>query len=1156
MVSARDPLRLLLVLLHLAGPLLSTPVVQQGNLLIRCPLIVVMVKEGTKKRPAADRDEHREHHMKVQKLTERDLQCLDKIYEDDESVDKSEEIVCDISDGSFDGILNECAGGSFYESKASEFDHEVGPIIVNASDEQGESSNFFEQSLNDFHDQDPRAKGAALNEKLRDFVVEHNVSHSVINGILKIFKPYHEFLPTDARTLLKTTRDISPIEKMGIGEFIYLGVRESLTKFLLIRLSLLQSSTIHLNVSIDGDSPFKSSKDQLWPILVKVDELPRSKPVLVAAWFGAGHPPVEQYLKKFIHELVSDVLINGICIKNKIFKVNLKNFICDAPATAMLKMTKYHSGFYGCGKCEVKGEKVGGCLVFTEIDKKLRTDFDFRNQVQIDHHKGTSPLCALPINLIDNFPLDYLHLILIGSLKRYLEVLIFGYVFDDGKPKYDIINGRVKKKQKRRKGKLSQKDITAINSAIQALKKFCPLEFSRICRILSDCGLWKATEYRQFLLYIGVVVLKGVIPKEHYELFLQLHAAIRILCSEDLCLKLGRVAEDLLKSFVKKSPKLCGENFPVYCIHNLVHVYQDVLKQGRPLDSFSAFPFESYHGILKNLLRGRARPLAQLYKRIQEKENKIDLNEEMSCAPTYSGIHEDGPNCALKGSQFKELTIGSFKFSTKHSKDSYAVLRNNSVVKILNIIKCENKLFVVGKYFSKCQDLYVKPIKSSMLGIQVVSGLSQLILSWPVDHIKTKAYLVLSFCIPPKGIIHDIYNDQYYTTIFNLFKKYCLENSLDAQFAVVEFPEEKEDGSAPMSVVPMSWIHAKGKRTFWPSKPRLTDSELESIVKAQRVPDKADGHWLTTNCKIMCTSRTYKGAEKRMARLQKETVVSSSQEDEHERNNSNVSNRNESSCNTINTSGASFLNNSVNSEDNESSSDDEPLVKRRKLNNLATPAHVSLNASKLPTKPKTDSKTPHRSGIKSGRDVLPLKTSTPHKADNFEGLVMRKLNEIYSVVEQILAQGNKRGRNVLTGNTVTNLEIPTSLIETVLALDVELGDPVKKKNMVNYLCQFGGKTSSDFLYRVMEKLFNDELCAKMNWTGLHREQAFKDCKHIVSTIHVATRSLFDGTTEAAVEKWLKLWFNKYKDRLFPRAHIKNQNAPQNADEGNTENVHD
>ena len=68
-----------------------------------------------------------------------------------------------------------------------------------------------------------------------------------------------------------------------------------------------------------------------------------------------------------------------------------------------------------------------------------------------------------------------------------------------------------------------------------------------------DLEYWKATEFRQFLLYSGPLVLKGVVEKKVYQHFFTLHVALSILLNDDhdainFYLK---YAKDLLGYFVR-----------------------------------------------------------------------------------------------------------------------------------------------------------------------------------------------------------------------------------------------------------------------------------------------------------------------------------------------------------------------------------------------------------------------------------------------------------------------------------------------------------------------------------------------------------------------------------------------------------------------------
>lgn len=79
----------------------------------------------------------------------------------------------------------------------------------------------------------------------------------------------------------------------------------------------------------------------------------------------------------------------------------------------------------------------------------------------------------------------------------------------------------------------------------------------------------------------------------------------------------------------------------VYNVHSLIHLVDDVKLYG-PLDSFSAFPFESYMSKVKKMIRRNNNALPQIFNRIQEmyqlnfdplsKSNEIVLKNNVKTA--------------------------------------------------------------------------------------------------------------------------------------------------------------------------------------------------------------------------------------------------------------------------------------------------------------------------------------------------------------------------------------------------------------------------------------------------------------------------------------------------------------------------------------------
>lgn len=75
----------------------------------------------------------------------------------------------------------------------------------------------------------------------------------------------------------------------------------------------------------------------------------------------------------------------------------------------------------------VEGEwdKKGKHMSYPRFDCRRRTDSDFRNQIDEDHHCENTPLTLLSIDMIKDFIVaDSLHLIDLGKLKQFKTCLL------------------------------------------------------------------------------------------------------------------------------------------------------------------------------------------------------------------------------------------------------------------------------------------------------------------------------------------------------------------------------------------------------------------------------------------------------------------------------------------------------------------------------------------------------------------------------------------------------------------------------------------------------------------------------------------------------------------------------------------------------------
>ena len=295
-------------------------------------------------------------------------------------------------------------------------------------------------------------------------------------------------LPADARTLLLTPRYVY-IKCIAGREYAFLGIAAGLNRLSRIFPRLFDGvKEISLQCNIDGLPLCKSSSIQLWPILCKF----KMHPFIVAVWSGESKPsPVKEYLSDFLQKY-SILSNNGVLVMVQKMAFSLDKFICDAPARAFLKGIKGHCGYYGCERCVVKGEHEGR-IIFLQTTCDKHNDEEFSSLLYMgSHQKERTILLDYGINCVNGFILDSMHLVFLGVTKRLLEFITSGP----------------------RCCKISNTQSQMLSEALVAYNGKLPREFARQPRSLDYLSRWKATEFREFLLYTGIIVLKKVLSED------------------------------------------------------------------------------------------------------------------------------------------------------------------------------------------------------------------------------------------------------------------------------------------------------------------------------------------------------------------------------------------------------------------------------------------------------------------------------------------------------------------------------------------------------------------------------------------------------------------------------------------------------------------
>jgi len=86
----------------------------------------------------------------------------------------------------------------------------------------------------------------------------------------------------------------------------------------------------------------------------------------------------------------------------------------------------------------------------------------------------------------------------------------------------------------------------------------------------------------------------------------------------------------------------------------------------------------------------------------------------------------------------KKLSFHSVTFLIDSNADCYCLIKENILIKILNIIKLNNNIFLIGKRFVSCDSLYKYPFDSKKLKIFISHAISDEDEIWPIDLISAK----------------------------------------------------------------------------------------------------------------------------------------------------------------------------------------------------------------------------------------------------------------------------------------------------------------------------------------------------------------------------------------------------------------------------------
>ncbi|KAL7290008.1 hypothetical protein TKK_0015739 [Trichogramma kaykai] len=551
-------------------------------------------------------------------------------------------------------------------------------------------------------------------KRLGDVFESTNMTHVQMKKILEVLHthPCFRYLPKDIRTILKTPRASAPIIPSAGGEYLHLGFEEADSIILNSSLQNRIPDKLLIDFFTDEAALDKNSNIRIWPIEIRIPNIDRSDPEVVGVWKGDVKPTDSvELMKPFVDDILSVNNSGGVFYNNIQIPFEIRCFIADSPARAFIIGHLNHNGRIPCSKCWVQGKylKDSRLMVFTGIDHPPRSSQSYRDKIDGEHHKeGEGSLDRLPIDLVSQTVFEYMHLCCVGVMDKILVGLV------DGK-----YSERVH---------LSKEYQLILEMRLSQVAKFCPVDFARKPVKVKKHSKFKATEFRQIMLYSGASIFLGLTEEDAYLHYLLFNAAMRIFIMRDPSEILLNVAENFIKIFVLIAEKVYGAEFVTYVTHGLLHLAEDVRNFG-PLDSYSAFPYENHMSFFRRVCRKRNHHLQQIFNRRQESHRNIRKLPESVELVKVKGEHYSRPLVELRTiqdyRQFSALELKSMRFNRKNS-DNTVLISENRVGIIKNILQCKNKkYFLLVQLFNNVEGLYtVGEFDSSCVGMFKVDSLS------------------------------------------------------------------------------------------------------------------------------------------------------------------------------------------------------------------------------------------------------------------------------------------------------------------------------------------------------------------------------------------------------------------------------------------------
>lgn len=187
---------------------------------------------------------------------------------------------------------------------------------------------------------------------------------------------------------------------------------------------------------------------------------------------------------------------------------------------------------------------------------------------------------------------DYMHCVLLGVVRQYLQLILSNV----GEPYY-VGN---------------PKTVSLINNRLLSIRT--PKQVTRPPRSIVERNLWKASEWRSWLIFYSLPCLKDILPNKYLAHLALLVVAINILLQKSISKDQVKTANELLIKFMLLHEEYYGKSEMKFNVHLLSHLCEGVLNWG-PLWTHNAFTFEDENRLLLKLKKNPNRASVEVVNR-------------------------------------------------------------------------------------------------------------------------------------------------------------------------------------------------------------------------------------------------------------------------------------------------------------------------------------------------------------------------------------------------------------------------------------------------------------------------------------------------------------------------------------------------------------